>query len=205
MAIEDPVIVHELPAQPGSGQFARRLLDEHARLEPVRLAEAQLVATELVNHFLNQGHATKIEVRLVPEVTNWRIELKSKRVSKPLEPFSQALLDGLSRRWGEESEGDSTTYWFEIKSPGTGEALLDLENRELLERASTDPLYQDEAVRRFTPLSFRPQSLAASGTKASPIGIFSKWRCSAWSRPCGDSIPPKGNSSHLRPSPWSVS
>jgi RNA polymerase sigma-B factor len=131
----------------------RRLLDEHARLEPVRLAEAQLMATELVRHFVERGGASKIEVRLIENVTEWRIEMSAPRVNADLEPFSHALLDGMSRRWGEESDEDRTRYWFEVKSPGTGEALADVDNRDLLVRAASDPAYQDEAVRRFRPLS----------------------------------------------------
>jgi RNA polymerase sigma-B factor len=153
MQVENVVVVHELPCQPQSGQFVRRLLVEHARLEPLRLAEAQLVATELIRHFLDQEERSDIEVRLVADVTDWRVVMTSKKVKKPLEAVSHALLDGLSRRWGEESDETSTTYWFEVKAAGTGEALVDVSNHDLLLRASSDPLYQDEAVRRFTPLS----------------------------------------------------
>lgn len=152
-SLESPVIVHELPAAAASGQWARRLLDENLRLEPVRLAEAQLMATELVSHFVEQSTKSPIEVRLVTTVTDWRVEMSSRKVVRPLEPFSRALLDGLSRRWGEEDDEQRTLYWFEVKAAGTGEALADVSNREVLDRARTDPLFQDEAVRRFTSLS----------------------------------------------------
>ena len=67
-SLESPVIVHELPAAAASGQWARRLLDENLRVEPVRLAEAQLMATELVSHFVEQSTKSPIEVRLVTTV-----------------------------------------------------------------------------------------------------------------------------------------
>jgi RNA polymerase sigma-B factor len=153
MQVENVAVIHELPVRVEAGQFVRRLLDEHARLEPLRLAEAQLVATELVTHFLEQQQPSPIEVRVVADVTDWRIEMSSAKVERPLDEFSRALLDGLSRRWGEETGEATTTYWFEVKAAGTGEALIDVSNHDVLLRARSDPLYQDEAVRRFTPLS----------------------------------------------------
>ncbi|CAN5777195.1 hypothetical protein BH18ACT6_BH18ACT6_21580 [soil metagenome] len=151
-ALENQVLHHLLPAKADSAQWARRLLAENTRLAPVRLAEAQLMATELVSHFVEHG-VSPIEVALVADTTDWRSEIGSQMIERELEPFSSALLEGLSRRWGEENDDLSTRYWFEVKAAGTGEALADVSNRDLLIRARSDPHYQDEAVRRFTPLS----------------------------------------------------
>lgn len=153
VSLDTEIVVHELPNRIEAGQWARRLLFESTRLEPIRLAEAQLMATELVSHFVEDGNRSPIEVRLEANVTNWRIELTSSKNDRPLEPFSTALLDGLSRSWGQESDEQTTTYWFEVKAAGTGVALADVSNHSLLAKTGTDPLYQDEAVRRFAPLS----------------------------------------------------
>lgn len=110
------------------------------------------MATEVVRHFVEQGRSS-IEVRLIANVTEWRIEMSTSRIDGSFEPFSYVLLDGLSRRWGDASDDHQTKYWFEVKVPGTGEALADVSNRDLLARGASDSAYQDEAVRRFRPLS----------------------------------------------------
>lgn len=109
----------------------------------------------------------------------------------------------MSRRWGEESDDLSTRYWFEVKAAGTGEALADVSNRDLLIRARSDPHYQDEVVRRFTPLSaaiarrFRDKGIPDRDLEqVALLGLISALR---------RFDPEKGSSSPLPPSLWSGS
>jgi RNA polymerase sigma-B factor len=146
-------LVHELPVRPETAQWVRRLLAEQTLLEPMRLAEAQLMATEAVAHFVETG-GQKLEVRIEPGPADWRVELKSDATDPgDLSPLTVALLEALSLNWGDELSPDGRRIWFQVRAPGTGAVLADIDSIDLLARAATDPIYQEEVVRRFGPFS----------------------------------------------------
>lgn len=149
------MIVHELPVRPESAHWVRRILAEQTRLEPMRLAEAQLVATELVAHFVDNGGGGSLEMRIEAGPVNWRVELESNELASSFElnPLSTTLINALTMRWGDDRQEGRRLIWFYVRSPGTGVVLADVDSADLMKRAPTDPIYQEEVVRRFGPFS----------------------------------------------------
>ena len=148
------MLVHELPVRRETAQWVRRLLAEQTHLDPLRLAEAQLMATEVVGHFVQTGGGS-LEIKIEPGPTDWRVELAS--VDNPdaaeLSPLSTRLISSLSQRWGDDRAEGRRLIWFHVRAPGTGAVLADIDSSDLLARAASDPLYQEEVVRRFGPFS----------------------------------------------------
>ncbi|HJU51389.1 MAG TPA: sigma-70 family RNA polymerase sigma factor [Acidimicrobiia bacterium] len=132
----------------------RRILAEQTHLDPLRLAEAQLMATEAVAHFVESG-GSDLQIKIEAGPADWRIELAS--VDDPatpeLSPLSLQLISSLSQRWGDDRNEGRRLIWFHVRAPGTGAVLADIESSDLLARAAEDPLYQEEVVRRFGPFS----------------------------------------------------
>jgi RNA polymerase sigma-B factor len=148
------VIVHELPVRRETAQWVRRLLAEETRLDPLRLAEAQLMATEAVSHFVDSGR-TSLEIKIEAGPADWRVELAcdDDPASPELGPLSTRLISALSKHWGDERSSGRRLIWFHVRAPGTGAVLAEVDPVDLLARAPNDPLYQEEVVRRFGPFS----------------------------------------------------
>ncbi|MGH8957282.1 MAG: sigma-70 family RNA polymerase sigma factor [Acidimicrobiia bacterium] len=148
------MIVHELPVRRETAQWVRRILAEETRLDPLRLAEAQLMATEAVGHFVASG-ASSLEFKIEAGPADWRVELGSADdpTTPELGPLSTSLISTLSQRWGDERSNGRRLVWFHVRAPGTGAVLAEVDSAELLARSATDPFYQEELVRRFGPFS----------------------------------------------------
>ncbi|MGH8924726.1 MAG: sigma-70 family RNA polymerase sigma factor [Acidimicrobiia bacterium] len=148
------MILHELPVRRETAQWVRRILAEQTQLDPSRLAEAQLMATEAVGHFFESGGKT-LEIKIEAGPADWRVELgcTDDLAAPELSPLSTRLISSLSQRWGEDRSDGHRLIWFHIRAPGTGAVLAEVDSVDLLARAATDPLYQDEVVRRFGPFS----------------------------------------------------
>jgi RNA polymerase sigma-B factor len=147
------------PARSDAPSAARRALHSVARLDPIRLAEAQVMVTELMANALQHGGLTEsCEIHM-------RVDRDPARVRVVISHLSRAgidtvdagmgftLLERLARKWEFTSHGGVFEVWFEVRAAGTGEAILDLADDEVLARAKTDALFIDEAVRRFRSLA----------------------------------------------------
>jgi RNA polymerase sigma factor (sigma-70 family) len=130
------------------------LLAEEMRLDPLRLAEAQLMATEAVGLFVDSGR-TSLEIKIEAGPADWRVELGSDDdpPTPELDPLSTRLFGALSKHWGDERSSGRRLIWFHVRAPGTGAVLAEVDSTDLLARAPSDPLYQEEVVRRFGPFS----------------------------------------------------
>ncbi len=146
------------PARVDTPSAARRALSV-TRLDPVRLAEAQVMVTEVITNALQHGGLTdscEIHMRVIRDLTRVRVAV-SHRSGAGLDTVDAGmgftLLARLSRRWEVTCRAGVLEVWFEVRSPGTGEAILDLTDGEVLARANTDEVFRDEAVRRFMSLA----------------------------------------------------
>ena len=131
----------------------RQLIADRTRLDPIRLAEVQLVATEIVGHFVPATRGP-IEVAIEPDPLGWRVEVTGDRLDPfELTTIAERVIDAYSHRWGEATAEARRTVWFEVRSAGRRMAIEDLDAAELIERANSDGAYQDEVIRRYGPLA----------------------------------------------------
>ena len=146
----------EFAVRPETAARARAAVAAAIKVDSVRLAEAQLLVTEVLANAVAHSQAKTFRLEVIDDVTGWRIELTHPS-PEPLgdEPpgFGFRLLDRLARRWGHRYEAGNLTVWFEIRAAGTGAALADLEDVETLLRARDDSAMRDEAIRRFAGLA----------------------------------------------------
>lgn len=122
-------------------------------LDPIRLAEAQLVATEAVAHFATETLGP-LDLVVHSEPIGWRVEITGDRHEPfQLTELAQRILSAYSHRWGEEPSESRRTIWFEVKSVGRQAVVEELQGTDLLLRARVDVSYQDEVIRRYGPLA----------------------------------------------------
>lgn len=146
----------EFAVRPETASRARAALGEAIRVDPIRMAEAQLLLTEVLANVVTHSQAKTFRLEVVDNVTGWRIELthpSAEALGENTHGFGFTLLDRLARRWGHRFEDGNLTVWFEIRAAGTGEAIADLDDVETLLRARDDPEMRDEAIRRFAGLA----------------------------------------------------
>ncbi len=146
----------EFEVRPEAAARARAHLTEAIKVDPIRMAEAQLLVTEVLANAVAHSQAKTFRLGVINDVTGWRIELthpSAVALGKDPHGFGFTLLDRLARRWGHRYEDGNLTVWFEIRAAGTGAAIADLENIETLVRARDDAGMRDEAIRRFAGLA----------------------------------------------------
>lgn len=152
-----PLTFFTFPARGDTPSAARKALSV-ARLDPVRLAEAQVLVTEVITNALQHGGLTdtdEIYMRVNRDSIRVRVSV-SHRSGAGLDTVKVGmgftLLERLAERWEVTCRGGVFEVWFEVRSPGTREAILDLTDDEVLARANTDELCRDECVRRYMSL-----------------------------------------------------
>ncbi len=149
-----------LPPRAESAAVARAAVAS-APLDPVRLAEAQLMVTEVTANALR--HARLRSDALLILTLDWdpsRVKVVlSHPAPAPIEAGKRGLgftvIERLARRWGTEWEEGEARVWFEVRAAGTGAGLSELNDEEVLVRAGDDARLREEAVIRY-------QSLASS-------------------------------------------
>jgi RNA polymerase sigma-B factor len=146
----------EFAVRPETAARARAALAEAIKVDPIRMAEAQLLVTEVLANAVAHSQAKKFRLEVIDDVTGWRIELthpSAEALGEDPPGFGFTLLDRLARRWGHRYEAGHLTVWFEVRGAGTGAAIADLEDVETLVRARDDAAMRDEAIRRFAGLA----------------------------------------------------
>ncbi len=142
--------------RPDVASKARAALQDAIRVDPIRMAEAQLLLTEVLANALAHSNAKSVRLDVANDVTGWRVALthpSEAAIDSATPGFGFTLLDRLARRWGHDFEAGELTVWFEIRGAGTGEAIADLDDLATLLRAKDDAEVRDEAIRRFAGLA----------------------------------------------------
>lgn len=147
------------PARAEAAAAARRALATVARLDPLRLAEAQLMVTELIaNALQHAGLEDSSEIRMVVDCDAARVRVTISHqatggfsVVTPGMGFT--LVEGMSRRWDVTERDGLLEAWFEVRAAGTATALFDLSDDDVLAKAKEDPAFREEALRRFGDLA----------------------------------------------------
>ena len=146
----------EFEVSPEMASRARAALAEQVRVDAIRMAEAQVLLTEVLANAVAHSRARTVRLGVIDDVTGWRIEVthaSSEGLGDGAPGFGFTLLDRLARRWGHRLEDGNLTVWFEIRAAGTGAAIADLDDIETLVRARDDSELRDEAIRRFAGLA----------------------------------------------------
>jgi RNA polymerase sigma-B factor len=146
----------EFAVRPETAAQARAAVADAIKVDPIRMAEAQLLVTEVLANAVTHSQAKKVRLEVVDDVTGWRIELthpSAEALGENPPGFGFTLLDRLARRWGHRYDEGQLTVWFEIRGAGTGAAIADIEDVETLVRARDDAAMRDEAIRRFAGLA----------------------------------------------------
>ena len=144
----------ELVVRPETAARARAALADAIKVDPIRMAEAQLLLTEVLGNALAHSGAKTVQLEVIEDVTGWRVELthpSPQALGENPRGFGFTLLDRLARRWGHRFEDGNLTVWFEIRAAGTGAAIADLEDVETLIRARDDAANErrgDPSIRR---------------------------------------------------------
>ena len=148
------------PADVGAASAAREALASLGRLDPIRLAEAQLLVSELIANALQHAgldEEDRICMTVESRTTGVTIAIVHR---SPLDPDLSArgvgltLVEHLARRWGSSQCGDGTfEVWIEVRAPGTHEAISHLSDEEILAMARGDAACRDEAISRFRDLA----------------------------------------------------
>jgi RNA polymerase sigma-B factor len=152
--------VHRFPAEVGAAATAREVLASEARLDPIRLAEAQLLVSELIANALQHADLDETdEIRMSVEQGPTGITVAIRHRSPADADLSArgvglTLVDHLARRWGATASDDGGfQVWFEVRASGTNETVLHLSDDEILEQVRHDAACRDEAIRRYAPLA----------------------------------------------------
>jgi RNA polymerase sigma-B factor len=148
-----------LPAEPASAAFARAFLREHASLDSMRHAEADLLVTELIGNALEHSPACEelvVTARREPE--RGLVVTVSHPHPTPLEDPAPGvgfmLMERLARTWGHTHDGELLSVWFVLRTPGTTTIGEDVADADLFDRMADDPAaYSDELVRRHADLA----------------------------------------------------
>jgi RNA polymerase sigma-B factor len=147
-----------LEATPVSAARARAFLREHATLDGMRHAEADLLVTELIGNAIEHSEAEEIVIGVEQDRERGLMVTVSHRYPSPLSDPSEGvgfmLVDRLSRSWGHEHDGEDLTVWFVLRTPGTTTIAGEVSDDDLFARMADDPAaYSDELVRRHGDLA----------------------------------------------------
>jgi RNA polymerase sigma-B factor len=134
---------------------ARRALESVVRLDPVCLAEAHVMVSELMANALDHGELGESdEILMLVDQDPARVRVSITHPA-PAQPETDRMGMGLtvveriSRRWALSCTDGTFEVWFEVRAPGTAGAVIELADEEILDRAKSDAAFRDEAFRRF--------------------------------------------------------
>ena len=135
---DDAVLNVRLPGRPEAASAARRALaalngDLHL-ISASRLADAQLLLTELVSNAVRAGDGEPVRLRVLASDTTLRVEVANSgaafdpaRVAGPSHEraggWGLRIVDVLAHRWGVEPDEDGVRVWFEVDRPQADAAL----------------------------------------------------------------------------------
>ena len=148
-----------LPKEPNSAFRARRLLGDHARLDPMREAEAALLVTEVIANALTYAtEASEFKFEIERDPTRGLLVAISHVHPRPLEDVTPGvgffLLDRVSKSWGHEFNDGELRVWFVVPTPGTRQIPADTSDEVLFEFLAEDPdAYSEELMRRHGDLA----------------------------------------------------
>jgi len=149
----------KLEAEPAAAARARAFLREHATLDGMRHAEADLLVTELIGNAIEHApEVTEIVVALEQDRERGLIvsvsHAHTTALDDPGEGVGFMLLHRLSRDWGHYYDDENLTVWFTLRTPGTVSIPDDVPDADLFSRMADDPAaYSDELVRRHADLA----------------------------------------------------
>lgn len=149
----------KLEATPAAAAAARSFLREHATLDGMRHAEADLLVTELIGNVIEHSPDTsELIVGVQQDRERGLVVSVSHRHPEPLDiehnGVGFTLMERLTRSWGHDHDGDSLTVWFVLRTPGTTTIPKDVPDSDLFSRMADDPAaYSDELVRRHGDLA----------------------------------------------------
>lgn len=152
---------HELTlqAQPESAAAARAFVRQHATLDGMRHAEADLLVTELIGNVIEHSPGTReLVVGIQQDRERGVVVSVAHDYPKPLNTTDQGvgfmLLERLARGWGHDHDGETLSIWFVLRAPGTTTISDDVPDSELFARMADDPAAcSDELVRRHGDLA----------------------------------------------------
>lgn len=148
-----------IPAQPGSAASARGFLREHATLDSMRHAEADLLITELIGNVVTHSPGTDdLTVAVEHHTERGLVVAVTHPHPTPIDGSEAGvgflLLERLSRAWGISHDGENLTVWFTLRTPGTTSIGEDVSDEALFGMMGDDPATtSDELVRRHTDLA----------------------------------------------------
>jgi RNA polymerase sigma-B factor len=148
-----------LKAQPDSAARARAFLHEHATLDGMRHAEADLLVTELIGNVIEHSPDTsELVLGIQQDRKRGLVVSVSHPHDRPLRTDAGGvgfmLLERLTRTWGNDYDGNTLSVWFVLRTPGTTTISEDVSDSDLFTRMAEDPAaHSDELVRRHADLA----------------------------------------------------
>lgn len=148
-----------LEATPTSAAAARAFLREHATLDGMRHAEADLLVTELIANVIEHSPASpELTIAMQQDKERGLVVNVSHTHPEPLEITEHGLgftlMERLTRSWGHDHDGQNLSVWFVLRTPGTTTISADVPDSDLFSRMAEDPAaYSDELVRRHADLA----------------------------------------------------
>lgn len=148
-----------LEAAPASAARARAFLREHATLDGMRHAEADLLVTELIGNAIEHSpDSDEIVIDVRQDGERGLMVSVSHTYPGPLGDIEEGvgfmLVERLSRSWGHDHDGEKLTVWFVLRTPGTTTIPDEVSDDDLFSRMGEDPAaYSDELVRRHGDLT----------------------------------------------------
>lgn len=152
-----------LPALPDSAARARRFIREHATLDSMRHAEADLLVTELIANVIQHApQADELTISLESDQARDLVVTVSHpfegEVGEPDRGAGFTLLEQLAKTWDLQARDGMLSVRFVLRTPGLTTIGREVGDDELFERMADDPAaYSDELVRRHSDLA---QSIA---------------------------------------------
>jgi RNA polymerase sigma-B factor len=149
----------QLEATPTSAATARAFLREHATLDGMRHAEADLLVTELIGNTIEHSpDVSELTIYIQQDRDRGLVVRVSHPHPEPLQINEHGvgftLIERLSKSWGHEHDGEILSVWFVLRTPGTTTISGEIPDSELFSRMAEDPAaYSDELVRRHADLA----------------------------------------------------
>lgn len=148
-----------LEARPAAAAAARAFIREHATLDGMRHAEADLLVTELIGNVIEHSpDSDEIVVSVQQDRERGLVVSVSHPHDAPIESPREGvgflLLERMTRDWGHHHDGQGLTVWFVLRTPGTASIPQEVPDEDLFTRMPEDPAaYSDELVRRHEDLA----------------------------------------------------
>lgn len=149
-----------LHTEPTAAASARAFIREHARLDGMRHAEADLLVTELIGNVIEHSPDAQELVVALEQDRERGLKVSVTHAhdtpmdDEPDQGVGYMLLQRLSRDWGHFHDGENLTVWFILRTPGTVSIPDDVPDADLFLKMAEDPAaYSDELVRRHADLA----------------------------------------------------